>query len=362
MKKVLMIVKVIEKNGIINVVQTYCNHVNKAVFKVDIITGEVADSGCESDLVLSGCDVKVVPNRNSNLIFYMLKLIKIIREGEYDIVHVHGNSALIFPELLAAKLAKCKVRIAHSHNTKCDHPVVNKFVQPLFNCLYTHALACSVEAGKWMFKNREFEVINNSIDTKKFVFNEDVRNRTRKELGVDSNFVIGHIGWFNYQKNHEFLIEVFKEIAKEKEEAVLLLIGVGDLMSTIKEKVELLGLTDKVIFYGSSNDVKALIMAMDVFVFPSRFEGLGIVLIEAQASGLKCFASDSVPKLANVTGNVEFYSLEKSACLWAKDILDSTFCVEQRKTDSEKNVELIKTSGFDVLDVIKQLQSIYKEH
>ena len=358
MVKVLMVVKAIEKSGVTNVMRTYIEHIDREKYEIDIVTGQIVDIDSKTIFESCGCNVKLLSNRDKNIIIYIKKLCRIIKKGKYDIVHVHGNSALIFPELLAAKMAKCKIRIAHSHNTKCNHPMVNRLVQPIFNCLYTHAIACSTEAGTWMFKGREFDVVNNAIDVKQFVFDEEIRDVQRKKLGVETKFVVGHVGFFNDQKNHEFLIDVFKEIVKVNEDAVLLLIGVGELMSTIKEKVYKLGLLDKVIFYGSSNEVNSLMMAMDVFVFPSQFEGLGIVLVEAQATGLRCFASDKVPQLANVTGTVRFFSLQSDVAMWSKAVLGLTSDLD-RNSISKNNVELIKKNGFDTPSVIEKLQKLY---
>ena len=219
----------------------------------------------------------------------------------------------------------------------------------------TKLFACSEAAGKWMFKGTEFEVLYNAIDAQQYSYNEDVRNRVRKEFGIaKETLVIGHVGRFSPPKNHAFLIEIFCDIVRRQPDSKLLLVGDGILRKDIEKKCFDNAVWDKVIFTGLRGDVPDLLQAMDVFVFPSLFEGLGIVTIEAQASGLPCIISDKVPIECKITGGlVKQVKLEESAEYWALQLIESSN-IERRNTLNE-----IRKAGFDVKENVKKLEKIY---
>ena len=217
----------------------------------------------------------------------------------------------------------------------------------------TERLACSKYAGEWMFgKNSEFKVINNAIDLSKFRFDQTVRDCIRNELGINDKFVVGHIGRFCYQKNQGFLIDIFNEITKTAD-AVLLLIGSGETKSNIEERVKSLGLVDRVIFAGNKSNANEYYQAMDTFVFPSRYEGLGMVAIEAQTSGLPVICSTQVPAEVAITDLVKFCPLSASAADWAEFILGHR--VSERKDTTDE----IRNSGYDIATEAKKLEEFY---
>lgn len=187
----------------------------------------------------------------------------------------------------------------------------------------TDFAACSEESAKWLYGDRipkeKIKIIPYGVALEQYRYDADVRKRYRAELGIGNEYVIGHVGRFAYQKNHEFLIEVFREIAREDSHVRLLLVGIGELEDKIKARVREYGLEDKVIYTGKREDVDGLMQAMDIFAFPSRFEGFGIVLIEAQAAGLKCLTSKNIPEKARITDNIEFLELDKK--VWTDSIL-----------------------------------------
>lgn len=216
---------------------------------------------------------------------------------EYQIVHCHAYTIGYFC-LKAAKKAGIPVRIAHSHNNETVHDIKylpKLFMQRLFTLNATDLFACSEEAGKYLFNDKPFQVLKNAIDSQQFVANENTRREVRQELGLENKFVVGHVGRLHPQKNHDFLIDVFAEIKKKKPDAELILVGTGPLEEKVRSKVADMGLTENVQFLGNRKDMNRIYQAMDIFVFPSLFEGLGIVAIEAQAAGVPIVCSEGLP-------------------------------------------------------------------
>ena len=294
-------------------------------------------------------------------IIYRKKLHEFFREHkEYVIVHSHLNqvSGII---LEVAKKEDIPVRIAHSHSSSNS---ANNFFEQLYknylntkiNKNATNFLACSDEAAKWLYKEKAKEaiIIKNAIDIERFKFNEEKRKLIRKELNIDeSDVVIGHVGRFSSVKNHKFLIEVFNEFQKDKENTKLLLVGAGPLRNEIENQVANFNIKDKVILIGNKKNVEDFYNAMDLFVFPSLYEGLGMVLIEAQINGLNCLTSkDAVPNEVNITNHVKFISLEAGIKTWNKALneIDITRYSE---------IEKIKKAGYDVREECKKLEKIY---
>ena len=282
--KILVIVNaVFGYDGISSVAMNYYLHQDKSRVAMDLLTINPIFDDLARVIQEDGNRSFVLGSRNRNPFGYVLALTKIIKKYKYDIVHVHGNSATMAVELLAAKLAGCRVRVAHSHNTQCDHGKLNKLLMPLFSRLYTDCCACSKEAGEFLFGSRDCYVVNNGLYLPKYAFDEATRARIRKEKGLDGKFVIGHIGRFRFQKNQEYLVSLLKQIQEQEKDAVLLLVGEGETEAAVKQQAADLGFGDSVVFYGTTDHVNEVVQAMDVFAFPSRFEGLGIVAIEAQA-------------------------------------------------------------------------------
>ena len=257
------------------------------------------------------------------------------------------------------------IRIAHSHNT--DFQTKNKFKKAVGNYFKkklvfyaTDYFACSKLAGEWLFGDKivtspKFKVIHNGVDLKKYAFNSKIRNEIRNLYKISENeIVIGHVGRFTEQKNHVFLIDIFNEYHKINSNSRLLLVGTGILEENVKEKVEDLKIADKVIFAGFRSDVNNYMQAMDLFVLPSKFEGLGLVLIEAQASGLPCFTSkDVVPKEAQVSDLLTYIRLSSNAKKWANIINKSSF----NRKDVAKE---IKDSGYDINEAALELEKFYE--
>ena len=282
------------------------------------------------------------------------------KHPEWTIVHSHIRSTASIILSVADKLGK--VTIAHSHSIssgKGVKAIIKTALQKQIKADYY--MACSNAAGEWLFgketvKSDIFFVLPNAICVNDFKFDLKCRSITRKKLGVTDEVLIGHIGRFVTEKNHSFLIEVFKEIAYRTKKARILLVGRGELEEPIKKRVEELGLQDKTIFAGVRSDVNELLQAMDLFVFPSLYEGLGIVLVEAQTSGLRCVLSDKVPKEAIMSDDlVTIKSLNDSASDWAEHILSR---VNYERVGCEQQ---IKEKGYDISSTSKWLEEFYLE-
>ena len=357
MIKVAFINSSMPVNGVSTVIMNYCEKLDKNKYEISIFTSKPIDNMYLDCFKKNNVTLyELPPKRGGNPFKYYRFLLKNIKKEKFDIVHIHGNSATITIELLIAFLNGVKVRIAHCHNTQCDKKIAHHILKPFLKLFYTKGYACSQEAGKWMFGSSPFKVMNNGFDTKKFKFHENKRNIVRKKLGLENNFVIGHVGMFNYQKNHEFMLEIFDSLIKIVPNAVLLLVGTGPDFEKIKDQVKDKDYKDNIIFYGLCSNVEELYCAMDSFIFPSRYEGLGIVLVEAQINGLPCFASEYVPRGAMINNqSVKFLSLNDKNS-WVDSLNE---CLFNNKRDDfyKNNIDFI--NKFEINHCIKELENDY---
>lgn len=278
--------------------------------------------------------------------------------SEYHAIHVHCNALLYVNIFDIAKKYNIKTRIIHSHNTHTKNmlfELVHKFNRKRVDKIATHFLACSKESGEWAaYKKREFQIIFNGIDVERFAFNQANRDDIRKKLNIEGKYVIGNVARFLPAKNHKFLIEVFKGLVKRDDTAVLILIGTGVLEDEIKDEVANAGIKDKVLFLGVKKDIEKYFSAMDIFALPSKFEGFGIVLAEAQVNGLRAFASDKIPSQAKMSNLVEFLPIT-DANLWAERIIQEKDLQYQRGEFYNR----LKGSEMDIKSVIAEVEKIY---
>ncbi len=361
--KVLQVMGIVESGGVEAVIMNYYRHIDKTEVQFDFVMHKGSNSDYIAEVKSMGAKVyEVTPY--SNPIRFIQEVYSIIKKENYQIVHSNMNALSVFP-LFAAYLAGVPVRILHNHSTDTKAEPLRTFVKHLlrpFARLFANQYwACSRLAGEWMYgkkavKEGKVTIINNAIDLKKFSFDEKKRSKFRDELGLQDCFVIGHVGRFMKQKNHDFLVDIFAEISKKQENARLLLVGDGPLKTEIEDKVKAIGLEEKVIFTGVRSDVADLYNAMDVFVFPSLYEGLGMVAVEAQANGLPVISSTEVPKEAKISDAIKFEALSNTKSFWTKDILD---CVNQRNIGSV-DAE-ISHSEFDIRVEAKKLGKRYKK-
>lgn len=353
--RIVMVAVDLSRTGISTVIMNYCRNIDLSKFQIDLLVGNHIVPEYRKECNQLGIKIIELPFKFDNTIGFYFGLLKNLSSKKYDIVHVHGNSAMITPELFIAFIKRIKVRIAHSHNTTCDHKKIDKLLRPIFKILYTDGFACSTLAGKWLFQNDKFEVIPNGFETDRFIFSNINRNQIRNELNINDKFVIGHIGQFNDQKNHRFLLKIFKKIGKQRRDAVLLLVGNGPDKQEICKLIDKHPFSDRIIVYGETEYPEKIYSAMDVFAFPSKFEGLGIVLLEAQINGLKCIASNVVPPEAIISKNVELYSLEEDIENWCNAIIKAK-SIERKEFFTKYKDEIEK---YNIIKNAEQLMGIY---
>lgn len=318
-----------------------------------LVSPEFIGKNIEEIVRKNNIDLTIIAGRKNNPLRYFMKLVNYIRSKKFDIVHVHGSSALMSIELLAAKISGVKVRIAHSHNTSCDQKKLHIMLYPIFQKLKTDSLACGQDAGKWLFRSNTFTVIYNGRDIKKFSFSRDKRNKIRKQLCIASNDVLyGHVGHFNNQKNQNFLIDVFNQISKKDKNVKLVLIGTGPLEEEIKEKVKKYNLDERVLFLQNISNIDEYYSAMDIFLFPSIYEGFPLVLIETQSNGLPSFVSNNVTHEVQLTDLINFISLENGPDYWANEII--------KDSSIDRRTESVLLTDFDIIETSRKLFEYYK--
>lgn len=286
-------------------------------------------------------------------------LIKTLRTlvSKYQVFEIHTQHAMdAVLSAIAAKIAGFHTVIIHSHNSSSlYHPKLHLIFKHFLRLLNVQRFACSNSAGKWMFGNSSFLIIKNGINLNDFIFSQNLRKKVREEMKWQGKTVIGHIGRFNSQKNQEFLIKIFNKYYLQNKNARLILIGAGENEDKIKKQVEKLNLQKQVSFLGIRTDVGDLYQGMDAFVFPSLFEGLPVVLVEAQAASLPCLVSDSVTNEIKITNKIIFKELNASSDEWA-NALKSTLSSFQTRINETDN---INKAGYNIKKVSKKLESLY---
>lgn len=353
-------------NGVTSYVINYFKNINPDKFSIDFLI-------CNDSKIDSKKNEKLLKERNSK-IFYIEQIgvknfvnankkINIFFKNNaknYDIVHCHMlNNGAFF--LHYAKKYGIKCRILHSHVTQSADTKLKKIRNDLLVHIAiknaTHYFACSKDAGEMMFKNKKYIVINNAIDSKRFQYDSDMREKLRKEMKLEDNFVFGNIGRLCPQKNQLFLLDIFNNIRKEKKNSKLIMVGDGPWKEKIQDKIEKMNLSNDVILLDSREDIQDIYQIFDLFLFPTRYEGLGIVLIEAQLSGLRCFTSNVVPVESKITQNYKTQNINDLPEEWAKNVLQ--YCREpyERKTQNEG---LIK-HNYDIETEAAKLEKIYEE-
>lgn len=348
--------------GVEAVVMNYYRHIDRSKIQFDFLCDEDSTNIPYEEIEKLGGRVILIPPYQK-VFKYQKELIRIFKENNYKIVHSHINTLSVFP-LRAAKKAGVKVRIAHSHSTtnkkEWKKNLLKQVLRPFSKVYATDYMCCSELAGRWLFGDKAYDsgkvyLLNNAIDLDKFKYNESLRKEKRKELGIsDDTLVIGHIGRFVAQKNHTFLIDIFNEVHKKNNNSILLLAGQGPLMEEIKNKVKELKLNDSVRFLGQRNDVNELYQAFDVFCLPSLYEGLPVVGVEAQASGLLCILSNAMTKETKVLDITKFISLNNTPKDWADSILDDV--KKYKRIDTSKEMT---SKNFNIREEAKKLEKYY---
>lgn len=316
----------------------------------------------KNEISMHGSKYFKLPSRKSNPIGHYREMHNILEKNSFDVLHLNCNSATGAFDLLVAK-KYVPNRIVHIHNSSTQYPLVHKLMLPIFRKSYTKAVAVSKTAGDWIFGEFPFSILNNAIDTRKFEYNQIERLNMRRKYNIsDDTYLIGHVGKMHTdQKNQEFLIQIFPEIKKNISNAKLLFVGDGKNLTGHKQLASLLGCETDVIFAGFQTNINEYMQMFDLFCFPSRFEGLGMVTIEAQAAGLQCIVSASVPEEVAVTDKVKFIGIEeKDKKSWVKEIVTCRANTTQRENTKEIIHEQIKKNGFDIEVECEKLLDLYE--
>lgn len=356
MKKRILIINTVglRFEGISTVIYNYISSMDRLEFEIEFLTFDPVDTKIREQFEKLG-HVVVVPNRKTNVMGYIKALNKLLKNG-YDVIHIHGNSGTMVIEAFLARLHKVPRILVHCHSTKTSYPLLNQILTPIMKCLATDLIACSHASGDWLYRKGKYLVLNNAIDLKKYEFDPLARAEVRNGFQIGDTLLIGHIGAFWETKNQPYLVEIFADFHGRYPNSRLMLVGDGLDLEAVKRQVEQLGLTDCVIFTGRRSDAQRLYQAMDVFVMPSRWEGLPLVLLEAQASGLPVLASDRITRDAACTDRIRFLSIDQVPAVWADALMELT---DEKINRIDGIAQQLRQHGFDIQAEAEKLSRIY---
>ena len=360
--RILHVVTSMNRAGLETMLMNYYQAIDRSKIQFDFLVHRDKKGDYDDEIRSMGGRIYHLPSISfAHLIDYNKRACDFfVNHPEYSIVHSHLDSLSALP-LAAAKKANISTRIAHSHTSNFDSGLkkpIRNVTKRLIPKYATDFFGCSNEAMEFMFGKRAAKggvVISNAIDASKFTFDKKIRKKIRKEFSLpDDCFVVGHVGRFNYPKNHEFIISIFNELLKQEPSAKLMLVGDGENRATIEKQISDLGISKSVILTGVRADIYDLMQAMDVFLMPSRYEGLPVVSIEAQASGLPCVFSDAVTDELDVTGNCIFLPLSQPSDEWAASVINAAGRHKRKKC-----TELVSNAGFDISTEAGGLSNLY---
>lgn len=360
--RVLHVVGQMNRGGTETLLMSLLRETNRADFQYDFVEQTEAPCDYDEEILALGSQIFRCPTIHlTNLRAYRRWWRDFFRQHpEYRIVHGHSRGSA--PIYLDEANKAGRITIVHCHNNSFGFGVkgvIRRVWQQPLKHLGDYNFACSYDSGVSQFgKNGKFSLVRNGINAPHFAWDPAAREKVRQELGLSENLVLGNVARFEAQKNHAFLIDLFYEVQKLRPDARLMLVGGGSLEPEIRQQAEKLGILDKIIFTGVRSDVNELLQAMDVFVLPSHYEGLGIVNIEAQAAGLPCFVSAKVvPPEAKVTELLQYIPLEAGAKAWAEQIVAGVIPPEKRRNTTE---EIIR-AGFDIHATAAELEQFYRK-
>lgn len=354
-----------DRAGIETMLMNYYRHIDRNKIQFDFLVNKPKPGDYDEEIKRMGGNIYLSPGLNPINYPKYLKFTKDIFKNNPDIKILHAhNEAMGLYALNGAKYAGIKTRIAHAHNTKIikDYKYPLKiFCKQFLTYSATELWSCGKDAGIYFFGDKYLSkkgmVMRNAIETEKFEFSDKIRNDMRAKYNLENKTVIGHVGRFNVQKNHIRLIEIFAEYLKINSNAVLVLIGEGELEQETKNKAKMLGIFDKVIFAGLQANVNEWYMAMDVFVMPSLFEGLPVVGIEAQGSGLPCVFAESVTNEVVLSDNAKRLSLVSDNAVWAKEIE----CLRKKVNNRKYGTDIVAEAGYDIKKESVRISELYLE-
>lgn len=341
--------------GVENFLMNIYRNIDREKYQFDFILQTNERSYFDDEIEKLGGRIFRIPRFEKHPIKHIVALYRILKNGNYIAFHRHTANSVVFYDMIIAKCAGIKTRIAHSHSTTHEHKIINYLSRPFLKMFSTKNLACGIEAGKWLYGKGKFEVLNNGIDVQKFCFNDNMRKVYRQKLNINDKIAIGHVGRFENPKNHKFLIDMFVKLCEKSDKYELILCGEGSLREKMQIACKEKGIEKKVKFLGARQDVNCILQAMDIFVFPSLYEGLPITLIEAQMSGIPIIMSDKIPAETIYNSNVQVLGISDSYIdEWCEKIIKYKEESINRKNIAEK---LIKE--YDVKSIVNKLEKIY---
>lgn len=364
MKKIVVFIPDISSNGICKIMADYIKRMgcNK---NIEILTLYI-----ENDMYFDN-DIKIIEiGKTRSIIKRIIKETRILKKGNYSLIHINGNYCSRIIECISAKIAKIDRIILHSHNdgvgnNKKIKVILHKLLKKSFDFLADEYIACSNRAAKWMFSKKiytgkQYKILNNGIELEKYKFCLKKRKEIRKKLNISSSaFVVGFIGRLSYQKNPMFLVKMFEECNKRKLDVVFMVIGNGEYETKMKEKLKELKHNKNFIFVGNVDNAFDYYNAMDLFVLPSKFEGLPIVSIEAQSNGLKSLFSKNITEECKITDLITFLpiNMENSVQEWVSKIEQENKSTNEN--DRYQYAKIVKNHGYDIDNEAKELKKIY---
>lgn len=355
-KKVLHIIPGFEIGGIESLFLGLAKEIDKEKYKLYLLTERKIKS-LDFEYLRKN---KVIIYENiysvkKNIISYYKFISELMKKEKFDIVHIHGFFTRPLP-LFLAKLNKVKKIIVHAHSTRLDkNEKIGKFLTKILLNDKIRYLACSEQAGECYFgKRNDIKVIINGIDFSKFIFNKEIKNEYISKFKLENKKIIGVIGRISYQKNQRFAIEIFEKLEILDENYLLLLIGNEADEKGIPQLVKERCLEEKIIFLGARNDIKELLSLLDIYLMPSRYEGLSVGLLEAQASGVQCLISDTITPKNIITNNVKILSLNDKPEIWAEEIIKL-----YKKGREDINYEELENSEYSIKTFVKKIEEVY---
>lgn len=353
-----------ESGGIESFLKNVLCRIGPEKVEVDLVAGCLKDSIFTAPMQAHGVRFRELSGSQRRVLENHRLFRRLLRERQYDIVHLHLFHGLSLYYAHLAKKAGVPVRIAHSHNTDLRRTntkplklLVHRLAKQLFERDVTDFWACSSQAAAFLFSRKaasDFRWIPNGIRTERFRFDPVRRGAVRERLGLGDAFVVGNIGRLCTQKNQSFLLEVFAELVRRWPESRLLLVGAGEKEAMLREKAERLAISDRTIFFGVTDRVEELLWAMDLFVLPSLFEGLAITVVEAQSAGLPVVCSEQITEEAMVTPLVRAVPLSGGAARWAEE------CLSWRpEFPREAGCRMVREAGFQIDTVARQIEESY---
>ncbi len=348
--------------GIETVLMEVYRNIDRNKFVFDFVVHDKQENYFEKEINMLGGTLYRVDYFSKHPLSHLRQFNNIlIKHPEYEIIHIHTTYAIMFPDALLGKIYGRKI-IVHSHNADAafKRKIVHLLLKKVFESLADYRVACSDLAAQWMFTSKHMKDVfywYNAFDVSKFCFDKEIRNEIRQKYGVTDKFVIGNVGRLSYQKNQTLLIKIFFELQKQYDDIVLWLVGDGEDRKKLEYQTEKMNIEEKVRFIGNQSEVQNYLFAMDVYVCTSRYEGLGISLVEAQATGIPIITGyHKIPKMAQISEEYDVVNRETDIQEWCNQIMK----YQHLHIVRDRNYQIVLDSNFNISNWIKQVEQFYK--